>query len=583
MTRAAIILGLALALVSTAGVSQAQVPEQMNYQVMLTDGANQPLVDQVVQLVFRIYDQESGGSQLWAEAQSVTTNSIGVVSVMLGSINPLTVDFGAPRWLQVEVDGEVMAPRRELVAAPYARQAHNSNNLGGEPAASFALSSTLSTAGTINSPGNPVDWTKLKSVPAGFADGTDDAGLGDGSSLDASDGSPVDALYVDALGNVVVDSATVFPARLHVRGAPGTTAVRVAADSNYTFGVGVFAVADSASAIVGNAYGDFAVMTVPMNPAGVSGIGWAAADGGFFQANGTGDGVECWSLYSGAALKAEADGTGYSGHFTGGAGVLMERENSYPVLTVENASTTGWGDAGWFRSPSGMNSSTWTIYGLGYEGNVCRIEKMTDDDQYAATVYGASGGSEGLYVQGTVVSTALAARAVPTSRGTEAVFGVTAPEVEVMASGSNRLSSGTARVEFDRLFAESIAGAADLRVTATAVGAWSALYIERIDGGGFVLRSDAGAKDVEFHWVAVGRAKGYERAPEIAFPDPEEDARIAAEKRAAVDQRRPVEHGGPSTVTMTTGGIGRSRARPPYVFLSFFLAAGKRTLLRMRR
>jgi hypothetical protein len=41
-----------------------------------------------------------------------------------------------------------------------------------------ALATSLSTAGTINTPGNPVDWTKLKGVPTGFADGVDDDGNG---------------------------------------------------------------------------------------------------------------------------------------------------------------------------------------------------------------------------------------------------------------------------------------------------------------------------------------------------------------------------------------------------------------------
>jgi hypothetical protein len=162
--------------------------------------------------------------------------------------------------------------------------------------------------------------------------------------------------------------------------------------------------------------------------------------------------------------------------------------------------------------------------------------------------------SEGLYVLGTLFYTGLAARAVPTSRGTEAVFGVTAPDVEVMTSGAARLSNGSARIEFDRLFTESIAGATDLRVTATPIGAWSALYVEGVDGGGFTLRSEAGDKDVAFNWVAVGRAKGCERTPEISIPDPAEDARIAAEKRAAVEAARPpVRTDGTATVTRALG------------------------------
>ena len=39
-----------------------------------------------------------------------------------------------------------------------------------------SLVALLGTPGTINDGSNPVHWTKLKGVPAGFADGTDDTG-----------------------------------------------------------------------------------------------------------------------------------------------------------------------------------------------------------------------------------------------------------------------------------------------------------------------------------------------------------------------------------------------------------------------
>jgi hypothetical protein len=130
----------------------------------------------------------------------------------------------------------------------------------------------LSTSGTINDPSNPVDWTKLKGVPAGFADGTDDVGgaggitqilegdgidvtdptgptttvaaeFGIGSAqvargnhdhdadyvneedldhLDAADGTPANAVYVDADGEVGI--GTTAPERaLHIySGSAGT-------------------------------------------------------------------------------------------------------------------------------------------------------------------------------------------------------------------------------------------------------------------------------------------------------------------------------------------------------------------------
>ncbi|MBD3349509.1 MAG: hypothetical protein GF400_10005 [Candidatus Eisenbacteria bacterium] len=332
------------ALVLCSSAAFGIVPQQMNYQVMLTDDMDQPLAEQTVDLDFRIFADPVGGPVLWSESHTVTTNSIGVASVTLGSTNPLSIDFDIPLWLEVVVEGDVLAPRRELVASPYALNAkmadhatsagtadtaayadtagyalatagsdtalyaHNAgyadtagyalaapaidsvayadtagyalatagsdtalyahdagyadtagyalaapaidsvayadtagyalaapcdtcdyamaagsaatattagsaadaDSLGGVAAGDYAiaadyvLATTLGDSGTINDAGNPVTWTKLKDVPAGFADGTDDTGTGDGHSLDASDGSPTDAVAVDTTGNVTI-------------------------------------------------------------------------------------------------------------------------------------------------------------------------------------------------------------------------------------------------------------------------------------------------------------------------------------------------------------------------------------------
>lgn len=553
-TRTVTTVVVAAVITAAAWACHAQVPERMNYQVMLTDDADQPLADQSVSVAFRIYDQESGGSNLWTEPQTVTTNSIGVASVILGSVNPLDIDFSGPRWLEVEVEAEVLAPRRELVASPYARQAHNSAHLGGEMAASYALAEGLSMSGTINNPGNPVDWTRLKNVPAGFADGTDDegGGAGDGWSLDASDGDPADVVYVEEWGNVTVNAGTPWSAALEVSADRDSMGIYVFSNSSDPIAVALAAVSDSTTGLVGNSYETAHSYTVPTNPAGVGGIGSGPADGGFFSATGSGDGVECRSIGMGSALHAEG-GFGYSGYFLGGSGVSIARGGGIPVLYVDNTSTTGWGDAARFYSASGVQSDTWTIYSECYQGNAARFEKDTDDNQYAVTIYGANASAEGLYVGGSIFTTAPAARGVATSRGAEAVFGVASADVSVIASGIGSLSGGAARVEFDRLFAESVSGNAYLRITATPVGAWSALYIERIDDGGFEIRSGAGAENVEFHWMAVGRAKGYQERPRISMPDPAADEAIAREKAESVAAQRallPVRQGGSGTITI---------------------------------
>ncbi len=179
MRTTGVILLLALmALIVSVTTVGAQVPTKMNYQVMLTDDSDQPLANASVQIVFRLYTASSGGSLQWTETHNATTNSIGVVSVILGETTPLpAVDFDQPLWLEIEVESEILTPRRELVSAAYSLHAHDSDYLGGVQASDYALDSEIS-------------------------------GLGDGYSLDASDGSPVDQVYVDAAGEVGIGTTT---------------------------------------------------------------------------------------------------------------------------------------------------------------------------------------------------------------------------------------------------------------------------------------------------------------------------------------------------------------------------------------
>jgi hypothetical protein len=239
-------------MVSVAG---AEIPKKINYQARLTDSSTgEPLAGNA-NLTFRIYDDAFSSSPIWEESQTLTADSTGVVSAILGSIVAIDIGFSDQAWLEIEVEGEVLTPRREIVSVPYAFEALNAATLGGHSDSSYVLrgevgsitvemivggtgsglnadlldslsaeafsdtghthderyyrKEELSTPGTINIPENPVDWTKLKEVPAGFADGTDDTGgAGDGHSLDAADGSPTDVVYVDGAGNVGVGTTT---------------------------------------------------------------------------------------------------------------------------------------------------------------------------------------------------------------------------------------------------------------------------------------------------------------------------------------------------------------------------------------
>ncbi len=226
------------------GIAFTQVPKKISYQGVLIDAeTGDPLVG-TYNVTFKIYDQLTGGTLLWSESQDIATDSSGVFSVTLGSVTPLNLEFDQPTWLEVVVGTEVLTPRREIVSVPYAFHSMNADSLGGTPADSFALANhnhddryftetELSEPGTINEASNPVDWTKLKNVPSGFADGVDDVGgAGDGHSLDAADGSPVDVVYVDNDGNVGIGT-TSPDAKLEVNGD-----VMLPLDGSLNFGSG---------------------------------------------------------------------------------------------------------------------------------------------------------------------------------------------------------------------------------------------------------------------------------------------------------------------------------------------------------
>src|SRR5262249_34510518 len=63
----------------------------------------------------------------------------------------------------------------------YAKLNHNHDS-------AYYPQSTLNTAGTVNTASNPVDWTKLKNVPAGFADGIDNDSGADITEVSAGPG-----------------------------------------------------------------------------------------------------------------------------------------------------------------------------------------------------------------------------------------------------------------------------------------------------------------------------------------------------------------------------------------------------------
>ncbi len=139
--------------------STAAAPALISFQGFLSDSNGDPVADGSYPMQFGLYSASSGGAAIWSEDHASVAVSNGYFAVLLGSGSctagcPLdAADFSsATRYLQSSADtgsGFVTFPRQQVASAPYAMQA--------DVAAA-------------------APWSGLTGVPAGFADGIDDAG-----------------------------------------------------------------------------------------------------------------------------------------------------------------------------------------------------------------------------------------------------------------------------------------------------------------------------------------------------------------------------------------------------------------------
>ena len=175
-----------------ARAADARPPEFMTYQGFLVDANGQPLAPSNpanYPVIFRIYDQATGGAKLWAEQQIVTIDK-GNFSVLLGEGTevsgearpPLSTVFGgsglaanaSDRYLGVTVTisgtpTEIL-PRLRLLPAPYAYLARHANALvagNGQPLAAAGTGNNLVVAGNVTANAFVGNGASLTGLDAG--------------------------------------------------------------------------------------------------------------------------------------------------------------------------------------------------------------------------------------------------------------------------------------------------------------------------------------------------------------------------------------------------------------------------------
>ena len=182
-----------------SGVSSG-APSLIGYQGFLADSGGTPISDGSYAMTFSIYDAASSGSKIWEENQSGVAVGGGYFSVLLGSGSCTTgcplgagTFSGTTRYLQASVttgSGTTTFPRQQLASAPFALQATEAQTMV---------------------------WSGLTSVPAGFADGTDDGAEYDNVITVAKSGG--DFTSVASALNSITDSSSTN--RYLVRVMPG--------------------------------------------------------------------------------------------------------------------------------------------------------------------------------------------------------------------------------------------------------------------------------------------------------------------------------------------------------------------------
>jgi uncharacterized protein (TIGR02145 family) len=113
----------------------AQAPALIPYQAIARNAAGEPLANSTLNARFTIHDGTAAGPSVWQELQTVTTSSLGLFTVQLGSSISLSgVNWAAgAKFMQVEIDlgsGFVDIGTQQLLSVPYALHSASSLSAG---------------------------------------------------------------------------------------------------------------------------------------------------------------------------------------------------------------------------------------------------------------------------------------------------------------------------------------------------------------------------------------------------------------------------------------------------------------------
>lgn len=301
------------------------VAATIGYQGQLNDDSGNPLSGQYG-MVFRIYDAEAGGSELWNSGAQTVTVSQGLFNVEL-NVDPSILN-GQALWLEMTVGGEVLSPRQALLAAPYA--------LYSEDAQTAQTAVTLNPGATIQ--GDPASangevlkvemtgtWPNANSL-TGYAPATGtavraEASGGVGLSASSQDNYGIQGSSVNGWGGYIT-SQNGYGLRVDTSGTDHYDhGIYVTSQKGYA----IYAQSASNMGVRGEA-GDITGIPKPLGPVGVVGLG---QNRGMVGSSSSGTGVYASSTDNYGVW-------GQSTNYRGVTGRTTRSDDNYGLYTPDN-------------------------------------------------------------------------------------------------------------------------------------------------------------------------------------------------------------------------------------------------------
>ncbi len=478
--------------------AEGDLAAEINYQGRLTDADGHPL-DGAYAMKFQIWSAEVGGTQWWDSGLMTVDVDHGLFNVVL-AVNPRNFN-GQELWLAIQVEGEWLSPRQELLAVPYALGLRPGAEVKGQPDPAgyvmrVEMAGTHATRAAVwgyTSTGDAVRGTSAGGY--GLAGYTDDGyavyGLDGGTT--ASKGYA--GLFHSANG-IGLKASTDSNQHYNHAGI---------FEANY--GYGVYAQSDQNNAIraVGGSDSDLAGVWQPGGKVGVVGL------------SGSGRGV----------YGSSRDWYGVSGYSSNSLGVYGSTNSTTGAGVIGVGPSHNWSDfgsayfmpGGLFYGRNGVVGMTQTAAGYGVLGY-----NRTDPGSGYAGFFKSEKG-DGVYIITAAGKTALAVSGgtknavVSTSEGDRLLYTEESTEVWFSDYGFGALVDGRAEIVIDPLFAQTVNLNEPYHVFLQAYGDGE-IYVQDRTASGFLVLLGEGDPSVEFSYRIVGRRLGYEDARLEALSTP---------------------------------------------------------------